>query len=412
MKQDFVLAVTGQSLIKHDTRQVNAPAFEDVSALLQGADLAFTNFEGTIFGDHGGWPLKGSYYSSSTPEVLDALKDIGFRALSLSNNHAFDLGPSGVLSTLEEVERRGFLHAGLGKNVADAARAGTGTIGQRSVAFVAMDGGPGPDMMYAADGASGRPERPGVNRLGMSQILEVEEDAFSQLEAMRERMGYTSVDFINDSQPDDPPAIDPETEIGIGGAIFRRSGRFGKTVRIDAADLARNLDAISAAADAGNLVVAYLHHHHWASDWLQVPDWVGAFARQCIDAGASIFVSHGAPVVQPIEIYRGRPIFYSLGNFIFHTRSDIATWRRTEVWESVVGLCSFGLDNKLTDLKLYPVLIGGPEALKDPTVERRLAPHLATGEAAERILRRLAAQSEKLGSRIDIVDGIGILALR
>lgn len=411
MNDEFVLAVTGQSLIKRDTRDVTAPAFEDVKRLLKSADLAFTNFESTVFGDHRGWPMKGSYFGSSKPEMLDALQDIGFRALSLSNNHAFDLGPSGVLSTLEEVERRSFLHAGIGRNLSDAGNPGTGRIGKRSIAVVAMDGGPGPDFMYAADGAENRPERPGVNRLHLSQILEVDNDAFRQLGTIRDRIGYTPVDLINDSQPDDGPDIDPENEIGIGRAVFRRSDRFGKTVRIDQADLARNLRAISTAARSGSLVVAYLHHHHWASDWLEVPNWVGAFARQCIDAGASVFVSHGAPVLQPIEIYAGQPIFYSLGNFIFHTRSDIATWRRQEVWESVVGLCAFDADNRLTGMKLYPVLIGGEEALQDPAVERRIAPHLANGAAAERILRRLADQSEKLGSLIDIADGIGTLRL-
>ncbi|NTH68480.1 CapA family protein [Rhizobium rhizogenes] len=411
MNKDFTLAVTGQSLIKYNMRQANTAAFREVSALLQEADLAFTNFESTIFGAHGGWPLKGSFFGSSAPDVLDALKEIGFGALSLSNNHAFDLGPSGVLSTLEEVERRGFLHAGLGHNKTEASRPAVGKIGQRSVAVVAMDGGPGPDFMYAAGAANGRPERPGVNRLRLSQILEVESVAFEQLREMRDKIGYTTIDLINDSQPDDAPVIDQDSEIGIGRAIFRRADQYGRTVRIDDADLARNLDAISDAANSGSLVVAYLHHHHWASDWLEVPNWVGGLARQCIDAGASIFVSHGAPVLQPLEIYKGRPIFYSLGNFIFHTRSDISTWKRTEVWESVVGLCSFGFDNRLTSLKLYPVLIGGEEGLQDPTIERRLVPHLAIGASAERILQRLATQSERLGTRIDIVEGVGILRL-
>ncbi len=108
MNDRFTLAVTGQSLIKHDIRDIPAPAFREVQSLLRQADLSFTNFEGTILGTHGGWPLKGSFFGCSDPAVLDALGAIGFQALSLSNNHAFDLGPSGVLSTLEEVEKRGF----------------------------------------------------------------------------------------------------------------------------------------------------------------------------------------------------------------------------------------------------------------------------------------------------------------
>ncbi|WP_367882548.1 CapA family protein [Rhizobium sp. WYJ-E13] len=93
--------------------------------------------------------------------------------------------------------------------------------------------------------------------------------------------------------------------------------------------------------------LAYLHHHHWAADWYQVPDWVSSVAKRCIDAGTAMFVSHGAPVLQPLEIYRRRPIFYSLGNFIFHVRSEKSAWTAPEVWESVVSLCSFAENGDL-----------------------------------------------------------------
>ncbi len=409
MQHRFTLAVTGQSLIKHDIRDITAPAFAKVRSLLREADLAFTNFEGTILGRHGGWPLKGSFFGCSAPFVLDTLKGIGFEALSLSNNHAFDLGPSGVLSTLEEVEKRGFLHAGLGRDQGEVSRASTAVISGRPVAVVAMDGGPGPDFMYAEDAKEGRPARPGVNRLGITQRIEVDGAAFEQLAAIRDQVGYTAIDLANDSQPDDRPELNPETEIALARAVFRRSERFGRSVRIEEADLKRNLAAIATAAEDGSLVVAYLHHHHWASDWYQVPDWVSGVARACIDAGASLFVSHGAPVLQPIEIYRGRPIFYSLGNFIFHVRSEKSTWTAPEVWESVVAATTFDADNRLVEVILHPVVIGGDAALEDGVLERRLAPHLATGTRAEHILQRLAEQSARLGTEIRISEGVGVI---
>ncbi|TDX83606.1 poly-gamma-glutamate synthesis protein (capsule biosynthesis protein) [Neorhizobium sp. R1-B] len=405
----FTLAVTGQSLIKHDIRDNPAPGFLEVQSLLREADLSFTNFESTIFGRHGGWPLKGSFFGCSDPAVLDTLKAVGFGALSLSNNHAFDLGPSGVLSTLEEVEKREFLHAGLGRDHTEVSRASTATIGDRQVAIVAMDGGPGPDFMYAANTEGNRPGRPGVNRLGLSQVIEVDQTAFDQLQAIRNKVGYTAIDLANDSQPDDPPHLAPETEIGISRAIFKRSKGFGRSVKIDDADLKRNLASIADAAAEGSLVIAYLHHHHWASDWYQVPDWVSGVAKRCIDAGAHMFVSHGAPVLQPIEIYRGRPIFYSLGNFIFHVRSEKSTWTAREVWESVIGLCSFGKDNELIEIRLHPVIIGGEEAMADRVLERRLAPHLAAGKSAERILRRFSEQSAKLGVEVETSGDVGVI---
>ncbi|MBO9101912.1 MULTISPECIES: CapA family protein [unclassified Rhizobium] len=411
MNDRFTLAVTGQSLIKYDIRTNRAPAFQEVQALLHRADLAFTNFEGTILGSHGGWPLKGSFFGCSDPVVLDALQATGFRALSLSNNHAFDLGPSGVLSTLEEVGKRAFLHAGLGRNQFEAAKAGTGTIGGRRVAIVAMDGGPGPDFMYAENADIGRPERPGVNRLRLSQVIKVDDAAFGQLRSIRESVGYTAIDLTNDSQPEDPRHVDPHEEIGIARAIFRRSETFGRGIKVDESDMSRNLEAIASAARDGCLVIAYLHHHHWASDWYQVPDWTSVVSRRCIDAGAAMFVSHGAPVLQPMEIYRRRPIFHSLGNFIFHVRSEKSTWLAPEVWESVIGVCSYGQDNDLIDINLYPIVIGGENGLKDRLLENRLVPHFATGEGAERILRRFKEQSANLGVQIELEGGIGILRI-
>jgi poly-gamma-glutamate synthesis protein (capsule biosynthesis protein) len=240
-------------------------------------------------------------------------------------------------------------------------------------------------------------------------VIEVDQTAFDQLQAIRNKVGYTAIDLANDSQPDDPPHLAPETEIGISRAIFKRSKGFGRSVKIDDADLKRNLASIADSAAEGSLVIAYLHHHHWASDWYQVPDWVSGVARRCIDAGAHMFVSHGAPVLQPIEIYRGRPIFYSLGNFIFHVRSEKSTWTAREVWESVIGLCSFGKDNELIEIRLHPVIIGGEEAMADRVLERRLAPHLAAGKSAERILRRFSEQSAKLGVEVETSGDVGVI---
>lgn len=411
MMNTFTIAVTGQSLIKYDTRDVVTPGFQEVQEVLRHADFSFTNFESTILGSHGGWPLKGAVFGCGQPNVLDALQALGFHGLSLSNNHAFDLGPSGVLSTIEEVERRGFLHAGIGRNHTAAARPATGMFAGRKVALVAMDGGPGPDFMYAADAAIGRPERPGINRLKLSKVIDVDADAFEQLRVLRDKVAYTDMDLANDSQPDDVPHVDPEVEVSIGRAIFRRSDRFGRNVKIDEASLSRNLAAITSAAEDGCLVIAYLHHHHWASDWHQVPEWVGAVAKQCIDAGATMFVSHGAPVLQPVEVYRGKPIFYSLGNFIFHVKSAKSRWRAREVWESVIGLCSFDYDGQLAGMSFHPVIIGGADSLKSDVLEERLAPEAAHGEDAERILRRFSEHSRSFGMDIEIVGETGRLRI-
>ncbi len=67
MSNSFTIAVTGQSLIKHDTRGTSNPTFQEVCEIIKKADLAFTNFEGTIAGRYGGWPLKGRFSIAASP---------------------------------------------------------------------------------------------------------------------------------------------------------------------------------------------------------------------------------------------------------------------------------------------------------------------------------------------------------
>jgi poly-gamma-glutamate capsule biosynthesis protein CapA/YwtB (metallophosphatase superfamily) len=42
-----------------------------------------------------------------------------------------------------------------------------------------------------------------------------------------------------------------------------------------------------------------------------------AVAHAAIDAGADLFLGHHPHVLQPVEMYKGKPILYSLGNFLF-----------------------------------------------------------------------------------------------
>jgi len=57
---------------------------------------------------------------------------------------------------------------------------------------------------------------------------------------------------------------------------------------------------------------------HWGEEYDQNADKIQqAIAHQLIDAGADAIVGHHPHVVQEVETYKGKPIFYSLGNFVF-----------------------------------------------------------------------------------------------
>jgi poly-gamma-glutamate capsule biosynthesis protein CapA/YwtB (metallophosphatase superfamily) len=61
---------------------------------------------------------------------------------------------------------------------------------------------------------------------------------------------------------------------------------------------------------------------------------MAARLRPTVDAGASLYVSHGAPRQDGIE----RPIFYDLANLVFQTTIEEGFYDGA-VWQSVVAEC-------------------------------------------------------------------------
>jgi poly-gamma-glutamate synthesis protein (capsule biosynthesis protein) len=65
---------------------------------------------------------------------------------------------------------------------------------------------------------------------------------------------------------------------------------------------------------------------HWGNEYLPKPEqWRIDLAHQMVDAGADIIHGQHPHVYQPLEIYKDKYIFYSLGNFIFDQSWSYAT---------------------------------------------------------------------------------------
>lgn len=66
---------------------------------------------------------------------------------------------------------------------------------------------------------------------------------------------------------------------------------------------------------SGDRVVVLIH---WGIERDETPqEYQRALARRYIDAGADLVIGSHPHVLQGIEYYKGKPIFYSLGNFVF-----------------------------------------------------------------------------------------------
>lgn len=99
---------------------------------------------------------------------------------------------------------------------------------------------------------------------------------------------------------------------------------------------------------------------HWGPNWgyRPQPDHI-PFAKALIDAGADIIFGHSAHVFHGIEIYKGKPILYSTGNFI----DDYAVDEVEKNDQSFI----FSVETegkKIAGLKLYPTVIRNMQARK------------------------------------------------
>jgi poly-gamma-glutamate capsule biosynthesis protein CapA/YwtB (metallophosphatase superfamily) len=183
-----------------------------------------------------------------------------------------------------------------------------------------------------------------------------------------------------------------------GAATASRGGVNELRVNADipnAEDGARVLAAIRDAAAQADIVIAYHHNHVLTEKGRRVPSWQQEFAHRCIDAGAAIFVSHGAPWLLGIEIYHGRPIFYDLGSLVFQTATEAGTYDAS-AWQSVIAECRFG-GGGFAEMRLTPVRLNAERVDGDPTTRGR--PSLAHGAEAGAISTAWANSRPRSGQR-------------
>lgn len=94
---------------------------------------------------------------------------------------------------------------------------------------------------------------------------------------------------------------------------------------------------------------------HWGAELMTEPkDYQVDLAHLAIDSGAALVLGHHPHVPQPIEVYSGVPILYSLGNFSFGSYS-----RRTSV--GLLAVAVFEPSGYCSSLEVYPLLVNNYE---------------------------------------------------
>lgn len=426
------LVAVGDCILTRRISHRKDPGFLELLEILRSADCAWGNCETVLADARRVWPMPkgGDPHAIAEPWAAEELAWTGVRFVGTANNHIMDFGHSGLLATLENLERVGLVQAGSGENLAAAARpayydSAAGRIGQVNCCSTFANYFPaGPDHPHA-------PGRPGLNPVSLQQAVQVPAKTFELLKKINadvmELRGYNEFgDFIKELEAQLPKGtwFFDETMIASGDAVDLKS-------EASPADLERITAAIKVARNNSRLVLATIHAHE-ARKKLEINDpFLQPFARACIDAGADAFLAAGPHVVRGIEIYKGKPIFYCLGNFLFHYETiypipaealgrfgldprsldpsefykkiNYPTERR--FWEAIVPRITWEKD-RVASIEIFPITMGFGE----PIHERGL-PLLARGEAAASILQGLAKLSQPFGTEIEIADGVGRVRL-
>src|SRR5262249_3916793 len=201
----------------------------------------------------------------------------------------------------------------------------------------------------------------------------------------------------------------------------------------DVEGMARVVRSASRMADA---TVVSIHAHEGGKDRTAPADFLVAFAHAMIDAGADIVVGHGPHVVRGIEMYKGKAILYSVGDFIFENETllrfpaeayeaiglgrdaEIGDFNETrsdhdrrgfnadrEVFESFVATVQWSA-RQITGVRLHPISLGFGQPMSE-----RGRPKLADPALAKHILENVAARSVAFGTRIVEENGVGRVVL-
>ncbi|MBX5179990.1 CapA family protein [Rhizobium lentis] len=423
----FTLVAVGDLIVTRALTKGNHAGFRNVVETLRGADVTFGNMETNIFDARSfkGSPQAehGGAYHVSLPELGPDLKSMGFNLVSYANNHTFEWGAEGMRETCRALDENGIVYAGVGENLSQASAARFLETPRGRVSLVSFASTFTP-MSRACDPTGQAPGRPGLNALRLREEIIVPQPMIENLRQVRDALPYYN------------PELDDQDCVTIAGARFKMGNKVGYSYLPDPVDVARILRDVRQGKQFSDFCIVTNHGHEPGNWSQQTPDYEQAFARNMIDAGADAYIVHGPHQLRGIEIYKGRPIFYSIGNFIMDdlrtpvgadmyaeygrdprehtdgevTLSEMSRGYSTDLgfddpifYESVIAKSLYN-ENQLAEIHLFPIDLGHSKRFAN-----RGVPSLADPVKARLILERLQKLSEPFGTKIAIKDGVGIV---
>jgi len=414
----------------------------DLVKLIREADVGFVSMDGVIT-DNPLYPCHDTGVHMLQPAfAADELKWLGFDLVSCTGNHAMDYSYEGLLDTRNNLTRAGLVHSGTGRNLTEARTPCYLTTANGRVAMITM-------CTYFSPWAIATEQRrdmlgkPGLNPLRYKTRYIVDAQAIKDLRRISEMLGHEKLKegraktgmFWGPLPDSDKQIHFLNTDfVGREYNTFVVGDKPGIETEALESDVEGNIKWIRDARKQADWVFVSVHSHEAGEDRGRPAGFFPPFAKACIDAGADAVLGHGPHLLRGMEIYKGKPIFYSLGNFIqqlelvprqpsiFYEKYGIdpdltpqVAWDaftendtrgfapEAPFWESVVASFSFK-KGKLSEVILHPITLGFGKSRA-----QRGLPLLADGKVGKKIIDDMIRLSKPFGTKITFKNGVGVV---
>jgi poly-gamma-glutamate capsule biosynthesis protein CapA/YwtB (metallophosphatase superfamily) len=332
--------------------------YQSLIDLLREADITFGNLEVCL--TRGGFPAEKLVNLRADPDVAKELSEFGFDLVSIANNHALDFGFEGLEETIISLERAGIPYVGGGRDLPEALQPVTLERTSKRFAHFGFSS-------CLPLGAEAGEARPGIAPIRVTTAYEI--DPATLLE-----------------QPGTVPVV---------RTVLRKS------------DLLMAEEAIRRAKQESDFVIIGMHWGLAYQDLLA--EYQQTLAHAMIDAGADLIIGHHPHVPHGVEVYKGRTIFYSLGNFVMQYKTSA---------ELGALLANIGINMNETKQDGEETFIAGATFDANGSIETNIIPIVidsrglprrANEAEAARIVGKISGLSAGM-ARIILREGVGTIA--
>ena len=241
--------------------------FDEARDALQAGDVVVGHVESfnSLRGHHA-TAEPGTGYTPRDPRILEAIPRAGFHVATMAHNHTYDGGPAAIEDTRAVLEAQGMVTTGAGLNLDEA----------RAPAMVERDGLRFGFLSY--------------NCVGPRASW-----------AMSTKAGAAYVHVLTHYENEVAgPGLPPTSTYTFVAADSLNC------MQEDIERLRAQVDVVTVSMHIGLVHVP---------DG-KLADYERPLTKAAIDAGADIVVGHHAHALRGVEMYKGRPIYHGLGNFV------------------------------------------------------------------------------------------------